>query len=86
MSRTWIVGSALVVGIAIQIPASPMAHEGAAGTAARFKAVAFDSFVLFDPDSVVPRAEEVFPGKVANCWLEVVWLSNVLGQSGESAD
>lgn len=29
----------------------------------RFKAVAFDYFVIFDPNSIVPRIEEVFPGK-----------------------
>jgi 2-haloacid dehalogenase len=32
---------------------------------ARFKAVAFDYFVLFDPNSVVPAVEKVFPGKGA---------------------
>jgi 2-haloacid dehalogenase len=31
----------------------------------RFKAVAFDFFVLFDPGSVTPRAEEAFPGQGA---------------------
>jgi 2-haloacid dehalogenase len=31
----------------------------------RFKAVAFDYFVLFDPNSVVPEVEKVFPGKGA---------------------
>ncbi|BGE83676.1 hypothetical protein Ms3S1_01120 [Methylosinus sp. 3S-1] len=31
----------------------------------RFKAVAFDFFVIFDPDSVIPRVEETFPGKGA---------------------
>jgi hypothetical protein len=29
----------------------------------RFKAVAFDCFVIFDPNSVVPEVENVFPGK-----------------------
>lgn len=29
----------------------------------RFKAIAFDYFVIFDPNSVIPHAEEVFPGK-----------------------
>src|SRR5262245_3570007 len=81
MSRTWSVGSAVVVGIAIQLPASPTANEGAADAAPRFKAVAFDSLVLFDPDSVVPRAEEVFPGKgrqLTTLWrtrqFEYTWL------------
>jgi 2-haloacid dehalogenase len=31
----------------------------------RFKAVAFDYFVIFDPNSVIPEAEKVFPGKGA---------------------
>jgi len=31
--------------------------------APRFKAVAFDYFVIFDPNSVVPAVEKVFPGK-----------------------
>ncbi len=29
----------------------------------RFKAVAFDYFVIFDPDSIVPALEKEFPGK-----------------------
>src|SRR5438132_393644 len=28
-----------------------------------FKAVAFDYFVIFDPNSVIPEVEKVFPGK-----------------------
>ena len=31
----------------------------------RFKAVAFDYFVIFDPNSVVPEVEKAFPGKGA---------------------
>jgi 2-haloacid dehalogenase len=31
----------------------------------RFKAVAFDYFVLFDPNSVIPAVEEAYPGKGA---------------------
>ena len=31
----------------------------------RFKAVAFDYFVLFDPSSIVPAVEKVFPGRGA---------------------
>ena len=29
----------------------------------RFKAVAFDYFVIFDPNSVIPEVEKVFPGR-----------------------
>ena len=31
----------------------------------RFKAIAFDYFVLFNPNSVVPKVEKIFPGKGA---------------------
>src|SRR4051812_26893796 len=31
----------------------------------RFKAVAFDYFVIFDPNSVIPAVEEAFPGQGA---------------------
>jgi 2-haloacid dehalogenase len=34
-------------------------------SAPRFKAVAFDYFVIFDPNSVTPKVEEAFPGKGA---------------------
>lgn len=34
-----------------------------AQAAPRFKAVAFDYFVIFNPNSVVPKVEKVFPGK-----------------------
>jgi hypothetical protein len=60
MSRTPIVAAALVISVAIQLSVSE-AVKGVAGAAPRFKAVAFDYFVLFDPDSVVLRAEELFP-------------------------
>ena len=32
----------------------------------RFKAVAFDYFVIFDANSVIPEAERAFPGKGAD--------------------
>jgi len=34
-----------------------------AHAAPRYKAVAFDYFVLFNPDSVIPKVEKEFPGK-----------------------
>ena len=36
---------------------------GASPLNSHFKAVAFDYFVIFDPNSVVPEVEAVFPGK-----------------------
>src|SRR3954469_24116882 len=50
----------------------------------RFKAVAFDYFVLFNPDSVVRAVERVFPGKgreLTNLWrtrqFEYSWLRSL---------
>jgi 2-haloacid dehalogenase len=40
---------------------SVMATQAAA--APRFKAVAFDYFVIFNPDSIIPAVEREFPGK-----------------------
>jgi 2-haloacid dehalogenase len=40
-------------------------NAGAGPVAPRFKAVAFDYFVLFDANSVVPAVEKEFPGKGA---------------------
>src|SRR5687768_7607383 len=31
--------------------------------APRFKAVAFDYFVIFNPNSIIPKIEAVYPGK-----------------------
>ena len=52
-----------------------------------FKAVAFDSFVLFNPDSIVSAADAVFPGKgreLANVWrtrqFEYSWLRSISGR------
>src|SRR5215475_16179928 len=48
--------------VVLCVIASCVSH--AADTSApRFKAVAFDYFVIFDPNSVVPEVEKVFPGK-----------------------
>jgi 2-haloacid dehalogenase len=50
----------------------------------RFKAIAFDYLVLFNPDSVVPEAERLFPGKgreLTNLWrtrqFEYCWLRSM---------
>lgn len=37
--------------------------SGLGRAAPRFKAIAFDYFVIFDPNSVVPEVEKAFPGK-----------------------
>src|SRR5262249_37172514 len=52
--------------------------------APRFKAVAFDSFVLFNPDSIVATIEHEFPGngrELTNLWrarqFEYTWLRSI---------
>src|SRR5512144_1702498 len=69
--------SVAVVSTAAQ---TPVAHLDAPAAPA-FKAIAFDSFVLFNPDSVVPAVEQVFPGRgreLTNLWrtrqFEYAWL------------
>jgi len=81
MSRTRIVASALGIWIALQLSSSSAAVERVDGAAPRFKAVAFDYFVLFDPDSVVSQAEQLFPGQgrqLTTLWrnrqFEYTWL------------
>src|SRR6266851_9543454 len=83
--RACITGMVLVAGVAVAFPAAqgPAAHLAAAA-APRFKAIAFDYFVLFNPDSVVPEVEEVFPGKgrdFTNLWrtrqFEYTWLRSI---------
>ena len=49
------VGLLLFAHASAQTPAQP-----------RFKAVAFDYFVIFDANSVIPEAERAFPGKGAD--------------------
>jgi 2-haloacid dehalogenase len=52
--------------------------------APRFRAVAFDSFVLFNPDSIVATAESIFPGhgrELTTSWrtrqFEYSWLRSI---------
>jgi 2-haloacid dehalogenase len=56
---------ALHITIALAVLAAGASAEGAPSKP-RFKAVAFDYFVLFDPNSVVPDIEKVLPGKGAD--------------------
>ena len=63
------------------------AGSAAKPSAPRFKAVAFDYFVLFNPDSVVSAAEHAFPGKgreLTNLWrtrqFEYSWLRSITNQ------
>jgi 2-haloacid dehalogenase len=57
-SATWM---AIALGLSLLgLGGHPHAHP-----APRFKAVAFDYFVIFDANSVIPEVEKAFPGDVA---------------------
>jgi 2-haloacid dehalogenase len=56
--------AAILVFLAL-FAAAPLAEAQEQG-GPRFKAVAFDFFVLSDPNSVVPEVEKAFPGKGAD--------------------
>ncbi len=83
--RTFVVGLMLVTLLTGAFPtANAPKTDRNASPALRFKAVAFDYFVLFNPDSVVPEVEQVFPGKgrdVTNLWrtrqFEYTWLRSI---------
>ncbi len=56
---TWLCLTAITVCLFV----SPAERSDAHVAAPRFKAVAFDYFVIFNPNSVVPTVEKVFPGR-----------------------
>jgi 2-haloacid dehalogenase len=58
LSAVWI---AVALGLSLVGPAG----QAQAQPAPRFKAVAFDYFVIFDANSIVPEVEKAFPGKSA---------------------
>ena len=64
--------------------APPSVVHGETPAAPRFKAVAFDYFVLFNPDSLVADVDREFPGKgreLTNLWrtrqFEYAWLRSM---------
>jgi len=76
-------GGVSIASTAVQRPHA--AIEG--GSQKRFAAVAFDYFVLFNPDSVVSAVEQVFPGKgreFTDIWrtrqFEYSWLRSITGR------
>jgi 2-haloacid dehalogenase len=85
-SCTLIAGLLLVAGGAFLAGHAPVADVQAAPRP-RFKAIAFDYLVLFNPDSVVPEVEGVFPGRgreFTNLWrtrqFEYSWLRSITGR------
>lgn len=84
-ARLAVLRTLLVAVVGLSVSSGYAANRHVQTVAApRFKAVAFDYFVLFNPDSVVPTAERVFPGKgreLTNLWrtrqFEYSWLRSI---------
>lgn len=86
--RTRVLVVAVLAGVLVAMPAThdPLASVKVA-TSRPFKAIAFDYFVLFNPDSVVDQVEQRFPGKgreFTNVWrtrqFEYAWLRSITGR------
>lgn len=85
-TNTRILALAVVAGVFINVPAREPVATVSAGASPRFKAIAFDYFVLFNPDSVVGRVEQLLPGRgreFTNVWrsrqFEYTWLRSITG-------
>ncbi len=79
-------GLLIVLGLVL-LGAQGYAHERGEP---RFKAVAFDYFVIFDPNSIIPEVEKVFPGKgeeFAKLWrgkqFEYCFLRSIIGRHAD---
>jgi 2-haloacid dehalogenase len=85
--RICIVCLALVGGSAGLTGADGSSTRVRAAAQPRFKAVAFDYFVLFNPDSIVIEADRLFPGRgreLTDVWrtrqFEYSWLRSITGR------
>jgi 2-haloacid dehalogenase len=84
--------SATWMSIALGLSLFGLGGHAQAQPAPRFKAVAFDYFVIFDANSVVPEVETVFPGKgaeFARIWrtkqFEYCYLRTITGRFADFA-
>jgi 2-haloacid dehalogenase len=86
--RTHIIGLTAFIGLAAaSFVGQTLPRPVDAAARPRFKAVAFDYLVLFDPNSVVPVVEQTFPGKgqeLTQLWrtrqFEYTWLRSITGR------
>ncbi len=72
------------IGLAAALVGQTLPRPVDAAARPRFRAVAFDYLVLFDPNSVVPVVEQTFPGKgreLTQLWrtrqFEYTWLRSI---------
>jgi len=77
----------VAVGIAVALKRAQMTAGLETAAQPRFKAVAFDYFVLFNPDSIVSDVERIVPGEgreFTNLWrtrqFEYSWLRSLTGR------
>ena len=83
--RTYIIRLTVFIGLAAaSFVGQELPRPVDAAARPRFKAVAFDYLVLFDPNSVVPAVEQTFPGKgreLTQLWrtrqFEYTWLRSI---------
>ena len=89
MRAIWKHAAAMLVAAAITMafPAAQGSHDRETASPPRFKAVAFDYFVIFNPDSVIADVEAIHPGKgreLTNLWrtrqFEYAWLRSITGR------
>src|SRR5499426_1817723 len=80
----WHMYRGIVLGVVL---CGLIARPASAAGSPRFKAVAFDYFVIFDPNSVVPEIEAAFPGRgkeFVNLWrtrqFEYAWLRSIMNR------
>jgi 2-haloacid dehalogenase len=84
LARLSIAGVILALGVTHTVVSARATKRDGRADVPRFKAVAFDYFVLFNPDSVVSEADRVFPGRgreLTNLWrtrqFEYAWLRSI---------
>lgn len=87
--RSVAASAAAIVILAASFSSAPRAQA----PHARFKAVAFDYFVIFNPDSIVDAAEREFPGKgreLTNLWrtrqFEYSWLRSITNRYADFSE
>ncbi len=81
------VSAAVLIVLAGTMTRSNVVTTSVDARPSRFAAVAFDALVLFDPGSIVPAAERVFPGNgraLVEIWrtrqFEYSWLRSIEGR------
>lgn len=85
--RTCVLVAAVLTGLCLDGSAQAGPRVSAPQASPRYKAIAFDYFVLFNPDSILDEVERVCPGRgrqFLNVWrmrqFEYTWLRSVTGR------